>query len=462
MRLALIFLLALAAPAAAAQPGPPPSRTAAELVERAAEALGGADRIRRVRSLAWETRGDLFWLNQGRTPDRPMELQLRQRQFAHLGERLVYVALDFSGPESSFERRTVLRSDGASADLLELASLSPVAVVRHLLDRPADLRLLDRPGAGSIVVGPFLGRLVELELGADGLPRSASYVIADDLFGDSVRRFDYLDYRARDGWMLPGRVRQTDAGRIALDVEVASFAADGARPLWSLGLEPRQAHPPGEAGSLIAEPLAPRVHFLRRHGGADYHGLAVELDEGWMVIETPAGIGDGSALRETLAAIADKPILYAAATHHHDDHSAGMPALAGEDVTVLTTPGNLDYFRTMVAAPRGFARGGAAHVVAVEDGQRLGPVQFLSVGPLAHAEEMLVFYLPEHRLLFHSDMGRFNDDGSVEPARPQTCALLAFIERRGLDVERIVSGHGRPGTVDDLRRSVALRETPCP
>ena len=463
MRLFAMLLLMTAPPAAAAQDSAAPARDSpAQALERVADALGGSDRIRGLRSLRWDAEGDLFWLNQGPTPERPMELDLRQRHFADLAARLTYVSFDFSGPESSFQRGTAIRQDSNSETLLELTALSPVAVVRELLEQPADLEATGRADGVTRIVGRVMGRAVEIETGPDGLPRALRYQIVDDLFGNATRQFEYLGYRRQGGWAVPTRIRQTDAGRLALDTASTDFAANGERPDWAAGLAPRPAHPAESPGALAAEQLAPRIHFLRRHGGQDYHGLAVELDEGWMVLETPGAIGDGSELREVLAALSAKPIIYAVPTHHHDDHAAGIGGLAGDGLNVLTTPGNVDYFTTMTRAPRRSTAHASVRIRALVQGERIGPVQFFDIGPTAHVAEMLVFYLPEQRILFHSDMGRFNDDGSVEPARPQTCALLAFIEDRGLAVDRIVSGHGRPGTLDDLRRSIAMRDAPCP
>lgn len=468
MRLILTLAMLAMSTTAHAQVRPPSApavaRAASGLAEidRAAAALGIPEAASGS-SIGWEVEGTLYSPNQGPVPSEPAQQRLTHRQYGDFNSGETYVALAFSGPESAFERSTVLRHDRGGPDLLELTAISIPSVLRHLAAEPADLRVLSRDSRRTLIVGPMLGRLVELELGPDGLPRELSYVFEDDLFGDSVRRFEYSDYRRRNGRNLPGRIRQLEAGRIVFDAQLEGVAIDGGRPGWSAAIKPRPAHPPAESSGFAVERIAPGIHYVKQYGGSDYHGLAVETGEGWAVLETPGVLGDGTALREALFAISNKPIAYAAATHHHSDHSAGMAAFAGDPVTILTTPGNVAFFRTMMEAPRDFSRAAPrARVVALSPGQRVGPVQFLDAGPTAHVKEILVFYFPEHRILFHSDMGRFNDDGSVEPARPQTCTLVSFIERNGLAVDRIYSGHGRPGTMDDLKRAVAMRETPCP
>lgn len=468
MRLILALAILAGSTTAAAQvqtpPAPAVARAATALAEldRAAAALG-LPNAASASSIGWDVEGTLYSPNQGPVPSKPSEQRLVHRQYGDFNSGATYVALDFSGPESSFQRSTVLRHDSAGADLLELTAMSLPSVLRHLAAQPADLRVLSRGPTRTVIAGPLLDRLVELELGPDGLPLAVSHVFGDDLFGDAVRRVEYSDYRTRDGRNLPGRVRQIEAGRIVFDARLEGFTINGQRPEWSAAIQPRPAHPPTETSGFAVERIAPGIHYVKQYGGSDYNGLAVELADAWMVLETPRALRDGTALREALASISQKPIAYAAATHHHSDHSAGMTAFAHDPVTVLTTPGNVDFFRTMVEAPRDFDRTAArARVLGLSQGQRVGPVQFLDAGPTAHVQEILLFYFPEQRILFHSDMGRFNDDGSVEPARPQTCTLLSFIERSGLAVDKIYAGHGSPGTMDDLKRAIAMRQTPCP
>ena len=365
---ALSLLAAASMPLASMQASPQAVDHAGEAVAKlnhALDALSDADRVSSAVSMAWETQGKQYWLNQGPTPSQPMEFELRQRQHSDFEAGLTYVAFDFSGPESLFQRATVLRHSDRSEDLLELLALSPIAVARQLATRPADLRLLTGSDDGAVIAGPLMDRLVELELDAQGLPRALSYVFEDDLLGDSTRRIEYLDYWQQDGWNVPRRVRQLDGGRLVRDAAVAGFAVDRALPGWAEGLQPRQAHPPDSPTGFAAERIAAGIYHLKQHGGSDYHGLGVELRDGWMVLETPLAIGDGTALREALAAISPRPIVYAAATHHHDDHAAGMAAFRSDGVTVLTTSGNVAYFETMMAASRDFSRLAAkARVVA--------------------------------------------------------------------------------------------------
>ena len=73
---------------------------------------------------------------------------------------------------------------------------------------------------------------------------------------------------------------------------------------------------------------------------------------------------------------------------------------------------------------------------------------------------MIVAYLPKERILYEADMLDLDvPESRVGSASvgDDTRALAAVIDRLGLTVETIVPTHGRVGTMDDLRRTVAQR-----
>ena len=83
-------------------------------------------------------------------------------------------------------------------------------------------------------------------------------------------------------------------------------------------------------------------------------------------------------------------------------------------------------------------------------------IEVLDVSPNPHANEILVVWLPGERLLFEGDML----DLLVPENRPSmpgddTRALAKSIAALGLDVDRIIAVHGRPGTRADLDRTLA-------
>lgn len=376
--------------------------------------------------------------------------------------------IELDSPAFSARPRFALPEQPGQNNLIELALVSPHAVVRHLLSQPLDLLASSAVGGERVVTGPLYGRRVTLTLDENHLPKRIQHFINEDVEGDSTRVLEYLDYSEVDGWQVPQRVRQMDARREVHELKLRSFQVDAAEPKWASDLAAAtptpasaEARPPS---GMQAVELARGIHLLQRIGGAGYNGMLVELDDGLMVLETPRVLRDGSELKRVAASVSPKPILYAVPTHHHDDHASGAAMLARSGATILTTPGNVDFFTRMAKSPRLMSgwppAASSARVRALAPAERIGPVQFLDVGS-SHAAEHLIFYFPEEQILFQSDMGRVNEDGSVEPARAQACALLAYIEQRGLPVRQIVGGHGKVGNLDTLRRSTTLEGSAC-
>ena len=75
---------------------------------------------------------------------------------------------------------------------------------------------------------------------------------------------------------------------------------------------------------------------------------------------------------------------------------------------------------------------------------------------------MIVAYLPKERILFEADALDLDvPDGQVGTpvVGDDTRQLARKIDELGLAVERIVPVHGRIGTIEDLRESLARRVT---
>jgi glyoxylase-like metal-dependent hydrolase (beta-lactamase superfamily II) len=69
--------------------------------------------------------------------------------------------------------------------------------------------------------------------------------------------------------------------------------------------------------------------------------------------------------------------------------------------------------------------------------------------PTAHAEGMLVAYVPAAKLLFTSDV--LSPGATLAPAGSRE--LVAFVRARGLDVGRVAGGHGGVAEWADVERA---------
>jgi hypothetical protein len=83
-------------------------------------------------------------------------------------------------------------------------------------------------------------------------------------------------------------------------------------------------------------------------------------------------------------------------------------------------------------------------------------VEILDIGPSPHAEEMLVAYLPNEKLVFQGDLVNLPLSGKYLNSTVNDTTLHFFnaVTRLGLQVNRVAAVHGPSTTWDDLREAV--------
>ena len=90
---------------------------------------------------------------------------------------------------------------------------------------------------------------------------------------------------------------------------------------------------------------------------------------------------------------------------------------------------------------------------AYPDGKRT--VEIYHVYPAPHSDALLIAYFPEEKVLFQGDFSVIPG----EPANDHVQALVATIERLGLDYERYINVHAsaEPQTRADVEAAMSLR-----
>ncbi|HVS15095.1 MAG TPA: alpha/beta fold hydrolase [Thermoanaerobaculia bacterium] len=216
-------------------------------------------------------------------------------------------------------------------------------------------------------------------------------------------------------------------------------------------------------GTTTIRELAPGVHLVTLANAPDYHSMIVERDDHLVLLEAPLGPEPMTGLLDEIAGrFPDKRLRWLVATHHHFDHSGGVPAIAASGATLVTTPGNAGFFRRAVTGPRTLAgevdvelAAPPAEIVAVSEVWEIPggkpTVRVVRAEPSDHVEEMLFVHLPESELVFQGDLLRFPLD---DPPRASASSLARRIDALGLQVDRIVGVHGRAGSLSELRRAI--------
>jgi glyoxylase-like metal-dependent hydrolase (beta-lactamase superfamily II) len=323
--------------------------------------------------------------------------------------------------------------------------------------------------------------------------------VENPIFGDMLVETEYTHYRDNNGLKFPSQIVQRRGGWPFFEAYILGAhpnpsniqqlmtipppagrgrgaGAPGGAPAGGRGGAPgAQAGGPGRGGADAAaasEKLAEGVFRIR---GA-YNALAVEFSDHILLFE-PGPQNEGRAqeiIAETKRVIPNKPIRYGVISHHHFDHTSGLPAVVAEDITIVTPEVNKAFLERALSAPRTLApdsmskagrkpkvEGFTGDRRVFQDGTRTFEVHVIK--GLPHADGLVVGYLPKERLLVYADMFNLPPANNPVPDPPVvgTIVFLENIERLKLNVDQIMSVHtlnpDRLTSVADIRASLGRK-----
>ncbi|MEQ1758814.1 MAG: MBL fold metallo-hydrolase [Vicinamibacterales bacterium] len=288
--------------------------------------------------------------------------------------------------------------------------------------------------------------------------------VENPIFGDLQVETHYSFWReGANGFKFPSQIEQRRAGWPTFDAQILGALANPSdvqalmtpppAPARQGGPGPGGAAPGGQPPAVTAssEKLADGVYRIT--GG--YNALAVEFADYIVLFEAgPQNEARAAAnIAEVKRVIPNKPIRYGVISHHHFDHTSGLPATVAEGITIVTHENNKTFFERALSAPRTLApdaisKSGKKPVVegmrdkrVFTDGKRT--LEILEFKGLPHVDGLLVAYLPQEKILAFADMYNAGPVG----APPQTTVHLATqimldnLKRLNVDYERVVSVH---------------------
>ncbi|MDX1520298.1 MAG: MBL fold metallo-hydrolase [Anaerolineae bacterium] len=319
----------------------------------------------------------------------------------------------------------------------------------------------------TLYVNAGTGRLAKLTtMENDGLRRDVplevfyySWQPVGDLF------FPAELYIAYDGDIVHKEIRSTIEVNPEIDEALFEFPAD-ASPEFDAELAARgEAHHQylqtfaafgfprdGIQPQVEATELGPGVFHLT---GGSHHSLAVEQDDGIVIVEAPLDEVRSQAVIDWVGTtFPDKPISHVVSSHHHVDHSAGLRTYVAQGATVVMHESAAPFFEeiflaTSTVVPDPLAENPAAATIEPVEGD--GPFT-ISDGTNSvevyrientHAEDMVITFVPEAGVVFVSDLYSPNPD--APSTGPGGVVLNDAITQFDLDVSTIAGGHG--GTI---------------
>ena len=299
--------------------------------------------------------------------------------------------------------------------------------------------------------------------------------LENPIFGDMLVEAQYSEYReGANGLKYPAAIVQKRGGAPTFEAQILGVRANLAN-IAELVTPPAGGQrggpgggPPAAAAGPTSEKLADGVY---RINGA-YNGLAIEFADHIVLFEGgPQNEARSLAIiAEAKKVIPNKPIRYSILSHHHFDHSSGLPGVVAEGATIITHEVNKAFFERALGAPRTLApdamskSGKKAKIEGIGDKRVLQDtmrtVEIHNIKGLPHADGLLVVYLPKEKLLAYADMFNLPTAAAPVPNPPVTGTqvFLANIERLKLEPEKILSVHSlnpdRLATVDDIKKSL--------
>jgi glyoxylase-like metal-dependent hydrolase (beta-lactamase superfamily II) len=313
------------------------------------------------------------------------------------------------------------------------------------------------------------------------LPAQAEILEGDPLEGDSSYTLRYGDWRRVDGVMLPFSLRYELNGKALQEEQIKSMrhnttlAGDvfaipasvqsektDATPIASQWILRRIAgnvsyQDMGRAPVIQWAQLAPGVHKIQ---GGSHATILVEMRDYLIAIEGPLyEARTAPVVKSIKERFPNKPIRYAIPTHHHLDHAGGIRAFMAEGAAIVV-PFNARAFYEKVARaphtrnPDSLERNKRAVIIeafgggprVLSDGARQVEVHPL---PTSHAEDLVVVYLPNGKLLIEADHISPRN-GEVRPG-PRVKEFVQEFDKLTLDVATIVGIHGDQASLEAAR-----------
>lgn len=442
-----------------------------QVIDDAANALGGASHIKSLKALTIQGTGTAPNAGQNRTPDddlpvwkvneytRTIDLansrmraqQVREAKFLFAGDLVQRQTqgIDGDAAYTVAANGTIARAGGTAARDRRIEFLHhPITVVRSILDSDVTLNNL-RAKAGERLVDVTMPGGDVLMLAIDlmtHLPSRVVSMVDNPNMGDVSIETRFADYEDVDGVKLPRRLTTKMDTYLQLDLQVSKNTLDGDVSDLAIPAEIKQAKVPDPPAMVVtAEPVAKGIWWLA--GSGNHRSVVFEFDDHLVLYEAPLNEARTKAVIDKARTLSPKPLTKVIVSHHHFDHSGGIRTAIAEGLTILTHRSNETFFKALVARQ---------HLIApdaLEKNHRQATFEFMDDRLTLKDKSMEVqlyylldnpregtniyAYVPRDRILVQADL---YDATWLRHSWGEN--VLQNLDKRGLKPEKSVPVHG--------------------
>ena len=428
-----------------------------QLVLRAAEALGGLDRVMALKTLQIVGYGELAYMNGGGNitadPDAPQKWQkvldyrrtidlehgrtrVEQRlkmdfvfasEVGQLGLNRTSETLDgdvaynigagFLAPPGGAQQPQAAGAAAARQRRVELLA-HPITIVRAALDATSRLSNLRRQGNLQLVdVTVRQGDTLRLavDAAATNRPVWVSYVGPNANLGDVTYTTAFAGYVPVQGVQLPTGFtttidfRNVVQRKLYVDRNIVDAAIDDLSAPASVR-SPAPAEGGAERGGAVPPPVKVADHVWFMNGNTFF-----EFDDHITMVEanrTDAALQ--AILQVANALVPGKRVTQVIQSHHHFDHSVGLRAAVAQGLTIISRRGNEGIFREMVARPARLFPDALARnprpltFIPVDDHLKMkdstNEIDIYHVVGNYHMADAVIVHVPRSNLLVEADL----------------------------------------------------------
>jgi glyoxylase-like metal-dependent hydrolase (beta-lactamase superfamily II) len=463
---------------------------AMKVINGAADALGGKDKIVAVKMLSMEGSGIAPNVGQNPFPEGPLptwnvpeyrrvidvangrsrteQHRIAMFAFALATDVRQNQALDGDvafniGPDGRAQRAPDAQVEARRIEMLG----TPVTIIRAALDPAAKLSAPRKKGKDE-VVDITTAKGDKLTLAVDGtthLPASVSWMSASENLGDVNNTTYFEDYETVSGIKLPKRYltkidfRDWATGDFRIEKNVVDGNAAG---LEAPAAVKSAASPAPPAITVDAKEVGKGIWWLQGSGNA--FSILFEFDDHLTLFEAPTSEARSKAvIDKARATVPGKPLTEVIVTHHHFDHTGGLRTAVAEGLTVISHKGNEGIFREVTSRkatvkPDLLAKSGKTlkfrgmdDTLVLKD--KSMEVVLYRLHDNTHAPYLITAYVPRDNMLVQGDL---IDMGWTQ--HPWAENYRKNLAMRKIHFAKDIPVHGRIATFDEEMAALAEME----